>query len=90
MKCDIIHHIDFSKLPSSNERQMSQQEAKLMQYIQKGKQREQNLTQNVEQNRKTLIISRWMNHKKEIPGSGQWRIYSNISDFSVGGGKHGT
>ena len=53
----------------------------LLQHIQKGKLREQNPTQNIEPERRNLVVTRKLGHKSDIPGSGQWVVHTNVLDI---------
>lgn len=54
----------------------------MIQYIVKSKQKEQNLSQKIETDGKVLFVQRILGHKEDIPGTAQWKIFTNY-DFHM-------
>lgn len=46
-----------------------------LQFIQKQKELEQNCNEIVDPNNKKLILTRFLGHKFDIPGSGRWKVF---------------
>ena len=61
----------------------------MLQAIKKEKFRFQNLPQNAQAERITLVMSRKLGHDVEMPGARQWRIFSNIDDMDYSEDRHG-
>ena len=77
----IINNMEIYMLPSALKEVKTEEEDKETALVKHIKQHKRNETSGndaiIDENKKTLIFSRFLGHKEDIPGSGQWRMITS-------------